>query len=233
MSLKNRYLLISCEHASAHVPKDFQSLFLDNTTILTTHHAYDIGAIVVAKQCAGLANHAVYGNITRLLIDLNRSLTNRSVFSAWRKRLSEQEKRLLIDNYYQPYRDNVIKHVEQAINQGVQVCHISVHSFTPVWHDILRTADLGLLYDPSRNMEAAMAKTWKNILQHIAASWRVRCNYPYRGTSDGLTSALRQLFSPKDYIGFELEINQALLLEPTAQQQVAALIYQSLVTLLS
>ena len=41
-------------------------------------------------------------------------------------------------------------------------------------------------------------------------SLRVRMNYPYQGRSDGHTTALRRLFGSGEYIGIELEVNQAL-----------------------
>ena len=39
---------------------------------------------------------------------------------------------------------------------------------------------------------------------------KVRFNYPYKGTSDGLTTTLRKKFGPR-YVGIEIEINQKLL----------------------
>jgi hypothetical protein len=36
----------------------------------------------------------------------------------------------------------------------------------------------------------------------------VRRNYPYRGWSDGLTTALRRRFAERAYVGIELEVNQ-------------------------
>ena len=50
-----------------------------------------------------------------------------------------------------------------------------------------------------------------SIALQQAMDRRVRRNYPYRGAADGLTTALRRLFKPKDYLGLEIEINQALL----------------------
>ena len=38
----------------------------------------------------------------------------------------------------------------------------------------------------------------------------MRRNYPYRGSSDGLTTTLRGLFADPDYLGIEIEVNQAL-----------------------
>jgi hypothetical protein len=44
----------------------------------------------------------------------------------------------------------------------------------------------------------------------------VRLNYPYRGSSDGLTTHLRRLHRDSDYAGVELEVNQKHALGDTA-----------------
>ena len=44
----------------------------------------------------------------------------------------------------------------------------------------------------------------------LAPELRVRRNYPYAGKGDGLTSHLRVRFTPGDYVGIELEVNQGI-----------------------
>ena len=44
----------------------------------------------------------------------------------------------------------------------------------------------------------------------FAPSRRVRRNYPYAGKGDGLANALRRRFPHGDYVGIELEVNQAI-----------------------
>jgi len=47
----------------------------------------------------------------------------------------------------------------------------------------------------------------------LAPQLRVRRNYPYAGKGDGLTSHLRAHFAQSDYVGIELEVNQAIVFE--------------------
>jgi predicted N-formylglutamate amidohydrolase len=89
--------------------------------------------------------------------------------------------------------------------------HVAVHSFTPRLRGEGRNADVGLLYDSKRAREASLARRWKASLRVSAPRLRVRYNYPYRGGSDGLTTALRRQHAPASYLGLELEVNQALL----------------------
>jgi hypothetical protein len=52
----------------------------------------------------------------------------------------------------------------------------------------------------------------------------VRRNAPYRGDSDGLTSALRRERSAERYLGIELELNQRLIATAAQRRAVAAAI---------
>jgi predicted N-formylglutamate amidohydrolase len=83
-----------------------------------------------------------------------------------------------------------------------------MHSFTPELRGEVRNADIGFLYDPSRPGERSLGRAWKRSLKILRSDLRVRMNYPYLGTTDGLTTSLRKLFSPDEYIGFEIEVNQ-------------------------
>jgi predicted N-formylglutamate amidohydrolase len=113
-----------------------------------------------------------------------------------------------------------------------------VHSFTPELNGKVRTADVGLLYDPTRDAERELCRRWqKALLTQIAATrgdrtniwsdYRIRRNYPYRGSSDGLTTTLRRVFPALAYIGIELEVNQALLSDRRAEKRVGDLLARS------
>ena len=71
-----------------------------------------------------------------------------------------------------------------------------------------RDFEIGLLYDPRRAGERALARSWQKRLREFAPELRVRRNAPYRGDADGLTTALRRDFGPREYLGLELELNQ-------------------------
>jgi hypothetical protein len=58
-------------------------------------------------------------------------------------------------------------------------------------------------------------------------------NYPYRGTSDGFTAALRKRYAEDSYLGLEIEVNQALLFEQESTQTVTETLTDSLGELFS
>ena len=150
----------------------------------------------------------VTSTISRLLIDLNRSIGNRNLFSAATRSAPPELRAAVVERHYLPYRAEVERFVRQSVSRGRRVIHISSHSFTPELDGNVRRADVGLLYDPKRVGEVALASRWKAALEQAAPELRVRRNYPYAGKGDGLTSHLRLRYSPALYVGIELEVNQ-------------------------
>lgn len=205
--------LISCEHGGNRIPAPYRRLFRGQQELLASHEAYDPGALVMARAlAAALAGELVYSTTSRLLIDLNRSAGHPRRYSAITRAAPASVREAIAERYYRPYWTEVEGFVKQAVTHGRRVIHVSSHSFTPRLNGKVRNADVGLLYDPSRQGEAGLCARWKASLAARAPKLRVRRNYPYAGKNDGLTSQLRQRFSPADYIGIELEVNQSIVL---------------------
>lgn len=154
----------------------------------------------------------VISTVSRLLVDLNRSIGHPQLFSPATRSAPAEVRARVVERYYRPYRTQVEGLVREAALRGRRVVHISSHSFTPVLNGSVRRADVGLLYDPARPGEAALCAQWKDSLAAAAPTLRVRRNYPYAGKSDGLTAHLRRTYSPNTYVGVELEVNQGIVL---------------------
>jgi predicted N-formylglutamate amidohydrolase len=206
--------IISCEHASNRVPPRFEHLFQGKENVLASHQAYDPGAAGLARRLAKNLKSSVYlGSISRLLIDLNRSPSNRkSLFSSYTRKLGQPDRELLLRKYYHPYRATVETAMAGIITAGQPVLHLSIHSFSPIKNGRVRRADIGLLYDPARPYEKEVCAFLARFLQEKAGSLRVRKNYPYLGKTDGLTAFLRRKYAAELYVGLEIELNQANLL---------------------
>lgn len=208
-------LVVTCEHAGNHIPARYRHLFAGSRAVaaLRGHRGYDPGALALARALARRLGVTLYhGTISRLLIDLNRSPGNARLFSSFVSELRDEDRQSLIARYHRPH----IRAVESAIDACLRrrrrpVVHIAVHSFTPRLHERTRNADVGILYDARRTRERALARRWRAELRALDPVLRVRRNYPYNGADDGLTRHLRRLHSTDAYLGFELEINQALL----------------------
>lgn len=204
-------LILTCEHGGNRVPLRYRSLFVGSEEHLATHRGYDAGALTLLRRLARETNAPYFTRvITRLLVDANRNERNPAVFSEFTRSLPTEERQRILERYHYPYRERVAKRIETLVDTGARALHLSIHSFTPEWDGVSRNAEVGLLYDPTRELERAFCHRWKDVLRPLAPHWRIRMNYPYKGTSDGLTSALRRRFPESNYLGIELEINQAL-----------------------
>ncbi len=230
--MKPTILFLSCEHAVNTGPTRHQKLFHQHESLLQTHRAVDFGALDIAYHISQtLGCNYTQATVTRLLIDCNRSLTHPHCFSEFTKQLSDIEKQQLIEEYYVPYRQQTETMIKNHIEHGYQVLHISSHSFTPVFNGMTRNASIGLLYDARRHGEKEVAREWHGILSQ-QTNYRTRMNYPYRGSSDGFTRYLRKRYPEKDYLGIELEVNQALIRNKTSLHLLATDLSNSLSELL-
>ncbi|MCC6208260.1 MAG: N-formylglutamate amidohydrolase [Gammaproteobacteria bacterium] len=217
-------LLLSCEHASNRIPDEYRHLFHGCGSLIASHRGYDPGALACARAIGRrLRAPLIAASCSRLLVDLNRSPGHPALFSALTRTLPRKEKDRVLTRYYHPHRARVERWVEARITAGHRVVHVAVHSFTPVLDGVTRKADIGLLYDPARRVEAALCQRWRAALQESGSgSLTVRRNYPYRGASDGLTRYLRTRFPASRYAGIELEINHGRLRGNADQEQLAA-----------
>jgi predicted N-formylglutamate amidohydrolase len=202
-------LFVTCEHAGNVVPKRFEPLFVGHAHLLPTHRGWDPGALILAREMAKRFSAPLYfEETTRLLVDLNRSVGTPDLHSEASRHLSLVERRAILDVYYHPHRKRVDAAVAELVATGDRIVHVASHSFTPELHGHVRTADIGLLYDPGRPGEVVFCNAWLAALKEADPTLRVRRNYPYLGKSDGVAQALRRQHSPERYVGIELEVNQ-------------------------
>ena len=225
-------LILSCEHASNRLPATFKKFV--PTDVLETHRAYDIGALAVFRKLVKFAKPEFYceGKFSRLFVDLNRTITNKSAFSEYYEAIEADDKRsantaakmkVQATAYWTEYREKIENFVAKNIGsdskvagnksagkksaESAAIVHLGIHSFTPALNGKVRNTDIGILYDPARPLERAYAQVIKAEIKRLYPKMKVRFNYPYKGSSDGLTTALRKKFGQR-YVGIEIEINQ-------------------------
>ncbi|GMW02536.1 MAG: hypothetical protein AMXMBFR84_36720 [Candidatus Hydrogenedentota bacterium] len=223
-------LLFTCEHGGNRVPKQYLAIFKGHNNRLESHRGYDPGALPLARCLAKELNAPLlFSTITRLLVELNRSPGNPSLFSDITKNAPDAVRESILSTYYMPYRTEVERKIEGLLTNHDRVLHVSVHTFTPVLHGQVRRMDVGLLYDPKRPGEKALCHRWQCLIHDIAPEYVVRRNAPYRGVSDGFTTHLRRRYSAARYLGIELEVNQRLAAGSPAQKiAITKLILNSL-----
>jgi predicted N-formylglutamate amidohydrolase len=207
-------LVLSCEHASCAVPPGVDLGVPE--ALLRSHVGWDPGALKIAALLAGrwgVPLHA--GRATRLFVDLNRSEANPAVvplvaFSAevpGNRLLAEAERLERVRLHHRPYRQAVLAEVRRVLEAQDRCLHLPIHSFTPELNGQRRPYELGLLFDPARPFEAAVAGRLSELLR--AEGFEVRLNEPYAGTEDGIATWLRTLFPDAAYAGVEIETSHA------------------------
>ncbi|HYE03484.1 MAG TPA: N-formylglutamate amidohydrolase [Phycisphaerales bacterium] len=202
-------LILTCEHAGNRVPRGFEHALAGLDDLLESHRGWDPGALELARTFQRrLGAPLRFATTTRLLGDLNRSWTNRPIRAEVRARLTPEQVRTLHGRVWLPYRRSVGRLVRAELGRAGRVLHLSVHTCTPVLDGEVRRLDVGFLYDPARARERAFADRWLARLRAVRPDLLLRRNYPYRGASDGLVTALRRELPASRYVGIELEVSQ-------------------------
>ena len=144
-------MILSCEHGGHRIPSPWRQSLQVPGRVLESHRGWDLGALRMARYLKRqLPGPLVANEVSRLLVDFNRSPHHRELFSTYSRILSPEERRRVLSRYYLPYRKSITDFITATHRKGLRVLHVSIHSFTPVLRGEKRRADLGFLYDPSR-----------------------------------------------------------------------------------
>jgi len=204
-------LVLSCEHGGHEVPARWRGCFRGQATRLRSHRGWDEGALELARRLARmLSAPLVATTTTRLLVDTNRSAGHPARFSEATRSLPPLERARIVAEHWAAHRARVEAALETVMAGGALAVHVACHSFVPVLRGVARNTDVGLLFEPRRPREAALAGAWQAALRRRVPGLRVRRNHPYRGVADGLPTALRRRHADARYAGIELEVSQAL-----------------------
>ena len=103
-------VLLTCEHGGAEVPAKYRGLFRSRAaqSALRSHRGSDHGALWLAKTLQrSLRAPLLASTVTRLLVDLNRSLGHPQLFSEFSRPLDPAARVSLLESLYYPHRDRV------------------------------------------------------------------------------------------------------------------------------
>lgn len=202
-------MLVTAEHGGNQVPAEYEGLFVGHEDLLASHRGWDPGTYALARVLgSGLGARTMRSRVTRLLVDLNRSAHNPRVFSSITRALPRAERLKLLSRHHLPHWERTRDAVSRGIAERGRVLHLGVHSFTPVLEGVARKPDVALLYDPARPGELELCTRWCEALSAALPDLVIRRNNPYRGDSDGMTTAFRRSFSAARYLGVEIEVSQ-------------------------
>ena len=73
---------MTCEHGGNRIPAAYGDLFHGWQARLSSHRGYDSGALVMARDLAAVLQAPLVGStVSRMLVDLNRSLSSPQAWS--------------------------------------------------------------------------------------------------------------------------------------------------------
>ncbi|KFB08658.1 N-formylglutamate amidohydrolase [Nitratireductor basaltis] len=182
-------LVLIADHAFNLLPDSYGTLGLPACE-MQRHIAYDIGIEALTRALSRLTGApAVMARFSRLLIDPNRGEDDptliRQLYDGTvvpgNYPLSEQERSLRLERYYQPYHqavDELLDNVENGSGRPPLV--ISLHSFTPRMQGRERPWHAGILWDSDE-------RAVKPLLEMLRSEpgLLVGDNEPYEGALAG------------------------------------------------
>lgn len=195
--------LLTCEHYSNGLPLKYAEKFVDAVDVLESHRGYDIQVAPLFLRLEPLFDEGMHYRYSRLLIEPNRSIGDKFLFSPFTSTLPIEERTELINKYYQPYRRKVESFIGEYIDQ--QVFHISLHSFTPTSGNQVRESSMEIGFDRDSKGSLELAQLIRQSIHEADEDLSIRYNYPYRGEQNDFMQYLRRCY-PENYYGFSLEI---------------------------
>lgn len=216
--------LFTAEHASCALPC---ALSETEAQIIHTHWGWDIGiAPLLEHLCSMMACRGVQSQISRLWIDMNRAPhqeglikeTVEDVALSFNQGVSPEMRAERIASVHEPYH--------QAISSAIQAHErppllVSLHSFTPIWNQHLRSMDIGVLFDRDERLAHALARLLED------EGFFVALNEPYSGKK-GLIYAAHRHGTERAIPYVELEFNQSILSSPQRVASIASRLTQVL-----
>ena len=176
-------IVFLCEHASNHIPEEYDNLGLSQEQI-ELHIAWDIGIADVTQRVAeALDAPAVLAKFSRLLIDANRALDQNGLIPtssdgheiAENMNLSKNHIDQRIHRFYHPFHNQAGKIIKNKSNNNHAPIIFNMHSFTPHMDGYDRPWHTGMLWNKDKRVANAL------IERFTSRGLIVGDNQPYSG----------------------------------------------------
>lgn len=229
-------LVLVCEHASNRFETPWGTLGLDTETT-TSHIAWDLGALRLAKKLA--ANLApvtggtvlIHAPLSRLIYDLNRSPDQQDAMPdqseayaiPGNKSLGLSQRLERTRSLYLPFHTSVHEEICRILAQGKRPLLLTIHSFTPVYNGKQRDVEFGVIHDTDDTLAKAI------VTAASRSNLDTRLNEPY-SARDGVTHTLKLHATPYNLAHAMLEIRNDLLTNSQTEAKVTRQLTEILTT---
>jgi predicted N-formylglutamate amidohydrolase len=212
-------LLLTADHAGRRIPRALGMLGLDESEC-DRHIAWDIGIAAVTEALSDiLGATAVLQTYSRLVIDCNRApehptsipTVSEATQIPGNERLSDVGRAARRQAIFDPYHAAIAVLIDRRLAAGRRTVLIAMHSFTPVFRNIARMVQVGVLY----HRDTRLAQIMLDLLRG-EGDLVVGDNEPYAitDTSD-YTIPVHGEARGLDHV--EIEIRQDLIADPAGQ----------------
>jgi predicted N-formylglutamate amidohydrolase len=223
-------LVLFCDHASNHIPVEFNQLGLP-TSELSRHIAWDIGAAGVTEALSEIFDApAILCGTSRLVIDCNRQLHDAGLIPEvsdgtviyGNLQLSDEAKAERVRRWFDPYHEAVESVFLEREDRGAPTIAISIHSMTASLGGVARPWQVSISSHVDRRLTDPMLASLRRT-----GDITVGDNQPYNldPTVDYSTPlhALR-----REMAHLQLEVRQDQISDAPNQQRWARRLAQSL-----
>ncbi|NBP68469.1 MAG: hypothetical protein EBU52_06955 [Cytophagia bacterium] len=194
-------ILISCEHGGNQIPMRYRTFF-DEQGIekndIWNRSTLDLALSLSEKLDVPCFTHQT----SRLLVDVNLSLGNESLFYLDTSLLGDAERQSILERYYFPYRlrvENTITMSEKA------VLHLSIHT------SFVQAADVVIVFNSERLVEKECVVVLTEALKSSSYPLPFAL-HDISGMDDaGFVQYLRTRFDEESYAGFTLIVHPRLI----------------------
>ena len=215
-------VVLICEHASNHIPDEFNQLGLD-AEVAQSHIAWDPGALPLAKALsAAFDAPLVAGAASRLLFDCNRPSFADDAIPVQSEiyqvpgnaGLSQAQRNARITRFHDPF----FEALSMVLDAKAPKLVITFHSFTASYRGKQRPVEIGVLHDEDRRFADAMLNVSREY-----SPFNVQRNDPY-GPEDGVTHTLKTHAQPRGMLNVMLEVRNDLLVGAEEQAQMGEIL---------
>lgn len=218
-------VILICEHAS----NDLAPPWTDATPdLLASHAASDPGALGLARALGPLlakehgGAELVHAPLSRLIYDLNRSPDRPDACPEQSERftvpmndgISVTERLARMESLYLPFHNLVRARIARALALGRRPVVLTIHSFSPTWHGVLREVECGVIHDDLPTLAQRIVAEADDL------GLRTKLNAPY-SAADHVTHTLRLHALPYGLDNAMLELRNDLIASAEAQAEVA------------
>jgi predicted N-formylglutamate amidohydrolase len=244
--------VLTCDHAGRRLPTSLGSLGLSERE-LTTHIAWDLGiAGLGEKLAATLDAFAIFQTYSRLVIDVNRPLNSPESIVTRSERsdipgnmqLSSTEAEARAQAIFWPYHRRIARELDRRLAAGQPSVLVTLHSFTPIFMDVPRAVQIGVLYGRDARLGHALLAQLRRVeargparehevearepaRERPSGELCVADNEPYAVSDDGDYTLLVH-GEQRGLLHVELEIRQDLLANEHDQHAMSARLARAL-----